>query len=373
MDLTLSEDQKLIQETARDFLEGACPSDHVREMEGDPRGYSPELWREMAELGWMGAAFPEEHGGSGYGFLDLCLLIEEQGRVRLPSPFLSTVVLCGLAVERFGSDEQKAEHLPAIAAGERVLAWAETDPVTAEWGEPATAAADGDGFVLDGVKLFVPYAGAADHLLVAARTGGGSDEERVLLLVDAGADGVTSERLGTIDSGHACRVTFQEVAVPGGSVLVPPTEGADAVRTIRQWGAVATSAEMLGGAQKVLEMSLEYARQREQFGRPIGTFQAVQHHCADMAVDVAGSRFITYEAAWRLGEDLDAAEVVSAAKAWVSDAYQRVCQRGHQIHGAIGFTEEETLQLYTRHAKAAEQAFGDGDHHRERVARQLGL
>lgn len=376
MDLTLSEDQKLIQETARELLEGACPPDHVRAMEDDPRGYSTELWGEMAELGWMGTAFPEEHGGSGYGFFDLCLLIEEQGRVRLPSPFLSTVVLCGLAIERFGSEEQKAEHLAAIAAGERILAWAETDPVAAEWGEPASATADGDGYVLDGTKLFVPYARAADHLLVAARVGGGGDEETtdvVLILVDAGADGVSSERLGTIDSGHDCRVSFREVAVPAEAVLVLPGEGADAVRAVRERGAAATCAAMLGGAQKVLDMSLEYAAQREQFGRPIGTFQAVQHHCADMAVDVAGSRFITYEAVWRLGEGLEAAEEVSAAKAWVSDAYQRVCQRGHQIHGAIGFTEEHELQLYSRHAKAAEQAFGDADHHRELVARRLGL
>lgn len=373
MDLTLSDDQKLIQETARDFLEAACTPAHVRAMERDPRGYSPELWREMAELGWMGAAFPESHGGSGYGFLDLCLLIEEQGRVRLPSPFVSTVVLCGLAVERFGSEEQRSRLLGAVAAGERILAWAETDPAGGAWGEPATAKADDGGYVLAGTKLFVPYAHSADELLVAAATGGGDDGEVALLLVDAGDPGLSAERLGTVDSGHGCAVTFRDVQVPEESVLVRPGEGAAAVAAIHRWGAAATCAEMVGGARRVLEMSVEYAKQREQFGRPIGTFQAVQHHCADMAVDVEGSRFIAYEAIWRLQERLEADEEVSAAKAWVSDAYQRVCQRGHQVHGALGFTEEHDLQLYSRHARAAALAFGDGDHHRELVARHLGL
>lgn len=375
MDLTLSEEQELIQSAVRDFLDNECTTAHVRAMEEDSRGYSPELWKLMTDLGWMGMSFPERFGGAGMSFQDLCLVIEEQGRFRLPGPFFHTIVLCGLPIARFGSEAQKIEYLAAIAAGERIMAYAATEP-GATWGPTQvglTATAVPGGYRLDGAKLFVPYAHVADDLLVLASNGGQGEHEVKLFLVDARTSGISFEPLRTIASDHQQKITFEGVKVTEGNVLGEVGKDRAIIKAINEWGAAAKCAEMIGGAQKVLEMTLEYAGQRQQFGRPIGSFQAIQHHCANMAVDVLGSRFITYEAIWQVSEYLEASHEVSMAKAWVSDAYQRVCALGHQIHGAIGFTREHDMQLFSRHAMAASLAFGDGDYHREQIARQLDL
>lgn len=376
MDLRLSEEQELVRTAARDFLGKECPVAHVRAMEEDARGYSPALWRKMAELGWMGLSLSEKFGGIGNSFLDLCILIEEQGRCRLPAPFFSTVVLGGLPIAKFGNEAQKSDYLPAIAAGDRIMAYAEAEPGAA-WGVPevgltATRAGE-EHYVLDGTKLFVPYAHTAHDMLVVARTSGASEGEVTLFLVDAESPGIRYERLETIGSDHQYEVALKDVRVPRCNVLGEVDGGRTIVEAIDEWGTAAKCAQMVGGAQRVLDMTVEHATQRVQFGRPIGTFQAVQHHCANMAVDVLGSRFIAYEAIWRVSEGMDAREEVSMAKAWVSDAYQRVCNLGHQIHGAIGFSKEHDLQLYSRHAKAAELSFGDGDYHRELLAQRFGL
>lgn len=373
MDLRLSEEQEFIRSAARDFLDKECTTAHVRAMETDSRGYLPELWKKMAGLGWMGLPFPEELGGMGSGFLDLCVLIEEHGRARLPGPFFSTLVLGGLPIARFGTESQHSDYLPAIAAGDRIVAYAQAEPGAA-WGGSRielSATPDGDDhFVLEGVKTYVPYASVASDILVVARTSG---EGLTLFLVDADSPGLECEPLETIGADHQHRVTFQGVRVAKRNALGGVDRGAAVMDMIDQWGAAAKCAEMVGGARRVLDMTLQYAHEREQFGQPIGAFQAVQHHCANMAVDVIGSRLIAYEAIWRLDEGLDAVEEVAMAKAWTSDAYQRVCTLGHQVHGAIGFTKEYDLQLFTRHAKAAELAFGDGDYHRERLAQHLRL
>lgn len=377
MDLSLSEEQELIRDTAREFLASECTSRVVRAMENDARGYPPELWHKMAELGWLAMPFGEQYGGTENSFVDLCVLLEEQGRVLLPAPFLCTVVLCGLAIARFGTEAQKEGCLSAIARGERILTYAYAEPGRPTWGAPVVevgATRDGDAYVLNGTKMFVPYAQAAEDMLVAACTTHGSGNRGVtLLLVPAGTGGVTCEPLDTIGNDHQCRVTFDGVRIPAENVLGADGEGEAVARAIDCWGAAAKCAEMIGGAERVLEMTVDYAKQRTAFGRPIGSFQAVQHHCANMALDIETARFLAYEAVWGVSEGLDAAEQVSAAKAWVSDVYQRVCALGHQVHGAIGFTREYDLQLYFRHARASELSFGDGDYHREQVARLLGI
>lgn len=375
MDLRPNEDQALIKSTVRDFLKSECPMDFIRALEHDPTGHSVEVWRKMAELGLMGVTFPEEYGGAGQSFLELCIMIEEQGRACLPSPFFSTMVLCGLPIARFGTEAQKKEYLSTIASGERVMTYAETE-AGGLWDVSRielAATADGKDYVLDGSKLFVPYAHTADDFLAVARTSGSGEKGLTLFLVGAKTAGITSKPLETVGADRMYEVAFRDVRVPEGRILGEKDAGKLMVDAIHEWGAAAKCAEMVGGAQRVLEMSVAYARERVQFGRPIGAFQAIQHHCANMAVDVDGSRFIAYEAIWRLSEGLAAATEVAMAKAWVSDAYQRVCTLGHQIHGAIGFTKEHEMQLYFRHAKASELAFGDGDYHREQVARHLGL
>jgi 3-oxocholest-4-en-26-oyl-CoA dehydrogenase beta subunit len=356
MDLTLTEDQELIRSTARDVLAGRVATAGVVAVAGDPAGFSADLWKEMVELGWTGLAVPEAYGGVGEGFLEACLLLEEMGAAQVPSPFLHTVS-CGATIERHGTTEQRERWLRGIAEG-RTIAYAD--------GASVTATASGDGYVLDGTARFVPFAHVADDVLVVAGT--------TAVLVDGAAAGVTTERLDVVGPSAENEVRFAGVEVPADRVL---GDGAAVAATASAFGAAATCAEMVGGAQRVLDMTVEYAGQREQFGRPIGSFQAVQHHCADVAIDVLTARFIAFEAIWRLtapGQDPDeVALTVAVAKSWVSDAYQRVCALGHQVHGAIGFTAEHELHHYLQHATSAALAFGDGDFHADRVADRIGL
>ncbi|MCI0438425.1 MAG: acyl-CoA dehydrogenase [Chloroflexi bacterium] len=374
MDLGLNEAQQMLKNSAREFLEAECPYSYVREMEADERGYTPELWQKLAEQGWLGLSFPERYGGVELSFLDLAILLEEMGRSLLPGPFFSTVVLGGMTILYAGSEAQKQEYLPRIAEGQIIVTLALTEP-SARWdaaGVETRATRQGDGYVINGTKLFVPNAHVSDYLIVAARTGDG-ERDVTLFILPREARGVGQTLLKTIASDRQSEVVFENVAVPSSAVLGEVNRGWDTIERVLAWGAIGKCAEMIGGAQEVLNMTVEYAKQRTQFGRPIGTFQAIQHHCANMATDVEGSKYITYQAAWRLSEGLPAEREIAMAKAWVSDAYRRVCALGHQSHGAIGFTKEHNMQLYSRRAKAAELAFGDSDFHLETVAKAIGL
>ena len=374
MDLGLNETQQMLKNSAREFLDAECPDTLVREMEEDERGYTPELWGKLAEQGWLGLIFPESYGGVGLSFLDLSVLLEEMGRAMLPGPFFSTVVLGGMTIMDAGSEEQKQEYLPRIAEGQIIVTLALTEP-SARWdaaGVQLIATPSGDGYTLNGTKLFVPNGHISDYLVVAARTGSG-DEDVTLFVVARDAAGITQTVLKTIASDRQSEVVFENVQAPASTVLGEVNAGWSTIAKVLDWGAIGKCAEMSGGGQQVLDMTVEYAKQRTQFGRPIGSFQAIQHHCANMATDVEGSRYITYQAAWRLSEGLPARREVAMAKAWVSDAYRRVCALGHQSHGAIGFTKEHNMQLYSRRAKAAELAFGDSDYHLESVASSIGL
>ncbi len=374
MDLGLTETQQLLRNTAKEFLETECPSSYVREMEEDERGYTPEMWQKIADQGWLGLAFPEEYDGAGLGFMDLNILLEEMGRYMLPGPFFATVVMGGLAILEGGSESQKKEYLPRIAQGQILVTLALTE-TNGRWdagGIDTTALMDGEEWVLNGVKLFTPYAHVSDYLIVVARTGP-EFENISLFLTPRTADGVSQTLLKTIASDRQSEVVLENVRLPA-SALIGELNGAwPVMEKVKAFGAVGKCAELSGATQQVLDMTVEYAKQRLQFGRPIGSFQAIQHHCANMAMDVEGSKYITYQAAWALADGLDASREVSLAKAWVSDASKRVCATGHQCHGAIGFTKEHDMQLFSRRAKAAELMFGDGDYHKEKVADMIGL
>ena len=235
MDLRLSEDQELIRSTARDFLKSECPMELVRALEDDPKGYSGELWRKMAELDLMGVAFSEEYGGAGQGFLELCVLIEEQGRACLPSPFFSTVVLCGLPIARFGTDAQKQEFLNGIASGQRILAYAGTESA---WRRDCfTATADGKNYVLEGEKLFVPYAHVASDILIAADSKESAEDGILLFLVDAKTPGITCQPLQTVGGERQGRVILQGVRVPEERLLGRSDPATDILQAIQEWGA----------------------------------------------------------------------------------------------------------------------------------------
>jgi alkylation response protein AidB-like acyl-CoA dehydrogenase len=375
MDLALSEDQEMLRKMAKDFLANECSKTLVREMEEDEKGYSPELWAKMAEQGWTGLPFPEKYGGVGYSFLDLAVLLEEMGRSCLPGPYFSTVVLAGHAILEAGSEEQKLKLLGAISQGKLICTLALTEPSASYDAKDiqVKATAEGGGYVISGTKLFVPDANVADCMVVVARTGGQGAQGITLFLVDPKAPGVSITPLRTIASDKLCEVTFDKVKVGQDAVLGQVGQGWPTVEKVLQKAAVAKCAEMVGGAQQVLEMTVNYAKERVQFGRPIGSFQAIQHHCANMAIDVDGSRFISYQAAWMLSEGIPCTKEVAMAKAWTSDAYRRLTALGHQVHGGIGFTKDHDMQLYYRRAKAAEVTFGDADFHRDVVAREIGL
>jgi len=375
MDLGLTEIQQMLKNSAREFLTQECPLTLVREMEEDAQGYTDELWRQLVSLGWTGVVFPEQYGGTGGEFVDLAVLLEEMGRSLVPGPFFSTVVLGGLTVLDAGSDAQKQDILPRICAGtlKMTLALTESSATFEPWGVETVASPHGSGYRLDGTKLFVPDAQAAGLLLVAARTdaGGNSEQGITLFLVPADQAGITVNQLNTIASDRQCEVSFSQVEVPAEAVLGQVGQGWPIIQRCLERAIAGKCVEMLGGADAVLEMTVEYAKQRTQFGRPIGTFQAVQHHCANMATDVEGSRQIAYQAAWRVSEGLPAQKEVAMAKAWVSGAYQRVCSTAHQCHGAIGFTKEHNLQLYTRRAKVQELSYGDVNWHKEAALQQI--
>ena len=374
MDLGLTEDQEMLRSMARDFIEQETPRTFVRDMEEDDRGFTAEMWQKIAQVGWLGLIVPEEHGGTGQSLVDLGILMEEVGHGVMPGPFFNTALVT-VGILDAGSDAQKAEYLPRIAAGDLIATTAILEPYSRldANGINLQATASGDSYTLNGTKMFVENAHAADYLLVAARTGGSGEDGVTLLLVDAQSNGVSVDKLKTIATDNQCEVTFNNVSVPVSNVLGEAGNGWSVLRLLLQKGAALRCCQMVGALQEVLDMTVEYVKNRVQFGRPIGSFQAIQHYCANMATDVDGSRFITYQAIWRLGEGLSSDLEVSSAKAWVSDSAQRVAATAHQCHGAIGFTQEHDLQLFTRRLKAWEVSFGDGDYHRERVAQAMNI
>ncbi|MEE9490977.1 MAG: acyl-CoA dehydrogenase family protein [Dehalococcoidia bacterium] len=377
MDLGLSEEQEMLKTSARDFLQRECPKKLVKQLDESDEGYSPELWRKMAQLGWLGLLFPEEYGGSGGSFLDLVVLLEEMGYNILPGPFFSTVVLGGSPILAAGNEEQKKELLPNIANGEAILTLALSEPSVRydAAAVKATAEARNGEYVINGTKLFIPDANVADFLLVVARTRETANPEGgiTVFLVDAKSPGLKTTLLKTLARDKQCEVVFEDVSVPKENILGELDRGWPIVQDILQKATVAKCAEMVGGAQAALDMAVAYAKERVQFNRPIGSFQAIQHYCANMVSDVDGSRFVTYKAAWKVSEGLPATMDVAVAKAWTSGAYGRVTLLAHQIFGAIGFTMDHDLHLYYRRAKASEMMFGDGAYHRAIVASELGL
>ncbi len=379
MEFGFSQEQDMLRATARKFLENECPSAFVRARMEEPAGVTDDFWAKLAEQGWLGLIYPEEYGGSGLGFVDLTVLMEEMGRSVMPGPFFSTVLLGGLTILEAGSPAQKKEWLPKIAGGTAKATLALTEP-NARWdaaGVTVAAREDRGGFVLTGTKLFVLDAHTADVLVVAARTAAGKTPEDgvSLFLVPKGTKGLEVKLLPTMDQTRKlCEVGLKDAVVPAGALVGPKGGAWPVIARVIQRATVALSAEMCGGAQRVLDMTTEYAKIRVAFGKPIGTYQGVKHKAADMLVDVENAKSLTYYAAWTVDENApEAALAASMAKAYASDAYRNVAGTGIQLHGGIGFTWEHDLHLYFKRAKSSEFTFGDATYHRERVAQLIEL
>jgi len=378
MDIGFSDEQQLLRDTARKFLDAACTTKFVRERMATPEAMTGEFWAQIARQGWLGINFAEADGGSGLGLVDLVVLMEEMGRAVMPGPYLATALLGGAAIREAGSPAQRQEYLPQIAEGGLKATLAAIEP-NARWdasGVMLTAQPMRGGFSLAGTKLFVPDAHLADIVVVAARTRDGSTlEDGVsLFLVPKDAAGLTVSPMPSIDETRKlCELRLDNVAVPQTAQLGEVHQGWPALARVYDGAAVALAAEMCGGAQRVLEMTVEYAKLRVAFGKPIGSYQGVKHKCADMLVEVENAKSLTYYAAWAMDEGQpDAPLAVSMAKAYASDASRKVSNAGIQLHGGIGMTWEHDLHLYMKRAKASEVAFGDATWHRERVATLLG-
>jgi len=379
MDFAFTEEQEELRESARGFLAEFSGSEQVRHAAESELGYDPELWGQLgAELGWTSVVIPEQYGGLGLSYVELVALLEVMGSNLLCSPFFASVCLGGNALLVGGSEEQKQEHLPGIAEGLTRATLASTE-AGGRWdaaGIEAVARSDGGDFVLNGVKKFVVDGHCADLLIVAARSEGSSGEAGVSLFVVPGeAPGVERRALPTMDqTRRQAEITLRDVRIPASALMGEEGAGWGPLKKALELAAVALSAEQVGGAQRCLDMAVEYAKEREQFGRPIGSFQAIKHKCADMMVRVESARSAAYYAGCVIAEESDElSTVASLAKAYASDAYFQCAADSLQIHGGVGFTWEYDVHLYFKRAKSSEILLGDAAYHRELLARQIGL
>jgi len=373
MNFAFSEEQLFLREAARRFLDDKMPSERVRELMATEHGHDPALWQEMAEMGWQAMAIPEEYGGAGFSFLELVVILEEMGRVVMPSPFLATVILAANAIQFAGSEDQKKEILSGIAAGETIATVALTES-SGRWdsaGVTATATASSDGWTLNGEKSFVIDGHNADILVIPARTENGVS----LFLVNGDAPGLVKTPQEAMDQTRKLTyLQLDDVNVGGAALLGAEGDGWSTIERVIQLASVALAAEQVGGSQRVLDMAVEYAKNRMQFGRPIGSFQAIKHKCADMLVATESAKSAAYYAGWAASEDNEELPIVAPlAKAYCSEAYFMAAAENIQIHGGIGFTWEHDAHLYFKRAKSSELMFGDPAYHRSILADRIGI
>jgi len=375
VNFAFSEDQEELRKVVRQFLESKSPESAVREQMETEQGYDEAVWRQMADqLGLQGLVIPEEFGGSGFGFIELIVILEEMGRSLLCAPYFSSVVLAAQTLIHSGDDAAKKELLPGIASGETIAALAFTEP-SGKWDESGitmTATRSGDAWTLDGTKMFVIDGHIADVIIVAARNGAGDDAGVSLFTVSGDAAGLTRTPLSTMDQTR--KQAKLEFAGTPATLLGTDGAGWTVLSRVLDLAVVALAAEQVGGAQFVLDMAVQYAKDRVQFGRPIGSFQAIKHKCADMLLEVESAKSAAYYAGWCASELNDElASVASLAKAYCSEAYFHAAAENIQIHGGIGFTWEHPAHLYFKRAKSSELLFGDPTYHRELLAQRIGL
>ena len=379
MDFGFSEQQDLLRTSARQFLERECPPDMVHRWSDDPQGYSPDLWQKMAALGWMGLVLPEAYGGSGLSFVDLTILMEEMGRVLLPTPFFSSIALGALTLLETGSDGQRQQMLPRLVRGETkvCVALIEADGRYDPRGISMRASIRGNRITLNGTKLFVVDAHVSDYVICVARTRGGRDPSSgiSLFMLDMTSPGIACTPLVSIDqTRRLCEVSFTRVVVSLDAMLGGRDAAWPTLQRALDKATVALCAEMVGGAEKAMEMCVDYGKTRVQFGRPIGSFQAVKHKIADMKVWVENAKSVVHYAAWAVDGDVpEASRAASMAKAYCSEMYTQVTADGIQVHGGVGFTWDHPMHLYFKRAKSSEVLLGNTTWHRERTAALIPL
>ncbi|MDP4930123.1 MAG: acyl-CoA/acyl-ACP dehydrogenase [Ilumatobacteraceae bacterium] len=371
MNFAFTEEQEELRKTVRAFLDSKSPETAVRTQMETEQGFDKAVWEQMgSQMGLMGLHIPEEFGGMGFSYVELGVVLEEMGRALVCAPYFATVVLAANTLLQSGDDAAKKKYLPGIAAGETIATLASTEP-SGKWDEAGiTMAAKGSGtkFTLDGTKMFVIDGHTASLILVAARTAKGVS----LFAVDGNAKGLTRTALSTMDQTRKqAKLEFKGVEA---ELIGTEGKGWEVLSKVFDLAAVALAAEQVGGAQKVLDMAVEYAKVRVQFGRPIGSFQAIKHKCADMLLEVESAKSAAYYGMWCASEMNDElASVASLSKAYCSEAYFHAAAENIQIHGGIGFTWEHPAHLYFKRAKSSELLFGDPAYHREQLAQRIGI
>jgi alkylation response protein AidB-like acyl-CoA dehydrogenase len=371
MNFAFTDEQEELRKTVRSFLENKSSEEAVREQMETEDGFDGAVWSQMGEqMGLQGLSIPEEFGGSGYGFVELGIVLEEMGRALLCAPFFSTAVLAANTLLQSGDEAAKAKYLPGIASGETIATLAYVEP-SGKWDESGItmeATAAGDGYTLSGTKSFVLDGNAAGLILVAAKTAAGTS----LFAVQGDASGLTKTNLSTMDQTRKqAKLDFDNTPA---ELIGTDGAGWTTLETVLDLAAVALAAEQVGGAQKVLEMAVDYAKVRVQFGRPIGSFQAIKHKCADMLLEVESAKSAAYYGMWCASEMNDELpSTASLAKAYCSEAYFHAAAENIQIHGGIGFTWEHPAHLYFKRAKSSELLFGDPTYHREQLAQRIGI
>lgn len=369
MDLDFTDEQEMLAEAVAGLCEQYAPLDVVRELEDDPVGYPAELWKQLGALDLLGLTLPEEYGGSGQSLLEAAIVYEQFGRALTPSPHFVSSVMAGGALAADGTDNQKNEWLPRIASGDAVLssAWLEPESGFGPRGVQLTAVSDGDDVVLTGTKLHVPFASSADRLLVLARTGA-SDADVDLFLADPQVPGVTFDQQMTIASDTQYRVTFDDVRVTSADRVGTAGSGWQTWDTVMHDGIVLLAAQAIGGAAAILDTTVQYAKDRHQFDKPLGAFQAIAHYLADAATTVDGGRTLVYEAAWARSEGRPIRRLAPMAKLFATKTFRDVTAMAQQVFGGVGFTLEYDVQLYFRRAKQLQISWWDPRYLEELVA-----
>jgi len=374
MDLGLSEIQKMLQESSRDYLVENCTMDYIRAMESDQIGISDEIWKNMADMGWLGLMIPEVYGGSGFNFDDMSILLEEMGKVALSGPFFSTSVIGAQTLLLSGDESQKKEFLPKIASGNLKFSLAFNEK-TGSFEESeistTTSVKNDEGWTLNGEKYFVNDAVGADYFIVASASE--NNEGISLFLVPSKSDGIEIEKMEAIGGDKISKVNFQEIKLLDSQLLGKEGEAWKTLSKVFNYGAIGKTSEMSGAALRVMDMTLNYIKDRKQFDRPIGSFQAVQHHAADMAILTKVSTQFSRKAAWEISNKDNSNINIHRAKSYVSKAFHDVCQISHQLHGAIGYTWDYDLQIFTRKMQHQKLAYGDTDFHQKKISNLLNL
>ena len=374
MDVVLSEEEEMLKNSAREFLEGECSTTLAREMEKDDLGYPPDLWQKMADLGWCGLALPEQYGGQGLPLTYLGIVLEEVGRAIAPVPLHSTLV-AALAIANDGTEAQRQEILPAVSRGDMIMTWAvqEKDARLIPEAIEAQATADGDHYIINGTKLFVDNFNVADKCVVVCRTApsSSSNEGISVFVVDTRSPGIAYTPFITLAKDKQGEVEFNQVTVPKANLVGELNQGWPVTQHMLEQGTALLCAQMVGAARKDAEMAIEYSKNRVAFGRPIGAFQSIGHLCADMIIWADGGQLLTYEALWKMDQGLPATVEVSQAKAFCNDKCEAVVRSCQMIHGGIGFMMEFDIHLWFRRVSAWTMRMGTSFEHRAKVAQAL--